>query len=121
MIKEIKDIKQVLGDGKVEFHSDVEKVDKELLVGRVIIIKEIRLFQDWDSEFGTSDFALALIENEKGGEATTLFGGKVVLKQLRLLASRRGSLPVKARVSRVLGRNQREYIILDSTEPSEEK
>ncbi len=84
-------IRDVLGSG-VKFHEDLPRVDKESLVGIKFKLLDGKVIDDWDGQWGTSQFALLKVELEDGKLATTLCGGKAVVRQVSRLL-KRGYLP----------------------------
>lgn len=102
----------ILGTGKIEFHSELPQVVFEKLVGHTFLIHDIRIVNDWDGFFGKSDFGLLLLQLRDGRRATTLSGGVAVLKQLRgfeaFLKKRR--VPIKVSLTTKPGDNGPYYL-----------
>lgn len=80
-----KGVKSV-GDGRRagEFAPGVRKCPKEYLLGVVVKLTAAVIVEDWDSKFGTSDFALVRLQLQDGREFSSLIGGKAVVKAVRL-------------------------------------
>lgn len=91
---ETRTIKDVLGDGKIEFHGDLPKIKFAELLGQNFIIKQVRVIDDWDGVFGTSEFALTLVEFPDGRLVTTIAGGRAIMRQTKKLIDKR-MLPVR--------------------------
>jgi len=104
-----KGIKDALGDGKIDFHSDMPKTEFKELVGAQFLIKQVRIVKDWDSIFGASDFALLFIELGDGSSHTTLAGGRAVMRQCRKLLDGR-LLPVRVKLTMREGAQGQYYI-----------
>jgi hypothetical protein len=108
-------VREVLGGG-VKFYPELSRVDKEALIGVNFKLRDARVIEDWDGEFGTSSFALLLVEDEEGRRSTTSCGGKAVLRQVEKLL-KFGKLPCFDRglwctMNKVLSENNREYYVL---------
>lgn len=112
-------IKQALG-GNIRFHEDLPKMNKEELLGANMVICDARVIDDWDGQWGTSQFALLLVELEDGRRVTTLMGGKAVVRQVGKLL-KRNKLPgrVACFLNQVEGESGHLYYVLDSTDPRE--
>ena len=111
-MQEVRDIDKVLGREKVDFFPELPKMEQEALMGLTIVIQAARVFNDWDSQFGTSAFALVKFTLD-GKEATALLGGRVIVKHVnKLLAVPRG-LPVRCMLNKMSSQYGREYFILD--------
>lgn len=95
-----KGIKDALGDGKIDFHPELPKVKFADLVGVKFVMKQARIIDDWDGIFGTSTFALILIENPDGSMSTSIAGGKAILRQIRKLLKNK-MLPVKVTLNKI--------------------
>lgn len=80
-------IKDVLGS-RVQFHEELDRVKKEELVCKKFKLLDGKVIDDWDGEFGTSQFALMKVELEDGRQVTTLCGGKAVVRQISRLLKR---------------------------------
>lgn len=84
-------IKEVLG-GSIKFHDELDRVEKNELVATKFILRDARVIDDWDGRWGTSEFALLMVQLENGKCVTTLCGGVAVVRQVRKLL-KRGKLP----------------------------
>lgn len=113
-------IRDVLGGG-IKFHSDLDRMDKEELIGLPVILWDARIIDDWDSNFGTSQFTLLAVELEDGKRVTTLCGGKAVVRQIGKL-QKLNKLPgrIKCFLSLVEGPHGN-YYLLDSEERKNEE
>lgn len=88
----------IIGTGKIEFHTELPQVEFNDLVGQEFLIQDIRLIENWDGYFGTSTFGLLQIMLRDGRKATSLAGGKAIVKQLQgFRAARR--FPVKVKLA----------------------
>lgn len=67
-----------------EFAPGVPRCPKEYLLGVVVKLEGAVLFEDWDSDFGTSDFALVRFQLQDGRRFTTLLGGQACVKSARV-------------------------------------
>jgi len=95
-----KGIKDALGDGKIDFHPELLKVKFQELLGQQFLIKQVRIIDDWDGQFGASSFALILIEFPDGSLKTSIAGGKAVMRQVRKLVQKK-MLPVKVVLNQI--------------------
>lgn len=107
----VPDAKSILGDGKLHFHEQLPKVEFDTLIGQEMLIKQIQMVSGWDGIFGTSDFALILLQNRQGQMATTLGGGKAIVNQCRKLLNLR-RFPVRVTLGKRQGQGG-EYYIFD--------
>ena len=80
------------------FYPELDKVEKEAIMGQDMIIQDARMMRDWHSEFGTSDFCLLKLEDlETGKQVTTSVGGVAVVSVVdRLIKERR--LPIIGKI-----------------------
>lgn len=90
-------VKEGLGDGKVHFFPNLEKIEWKELIGKTFIIQRAQIVENWDSTFGTSDFPLLKILLEDGHAVTTLGSGVAILKQVRRMLQNK-LLPRKAKL-----------------------
>jgi len=95
-----KGIKDALGDGKIDFHPELPKIKFADLLGATVVLKQVRIIDDWDGIFGASTFALILIEYADGSLKTSIAGGKAVMRQVRKLVQKK-MLPVKVTLNKV--------------------
>lgn len=95
-----KGIKDALGDGKIDFHPELLKVKFQELLGQQFLLKQVRIIDDWDGQFGASSFALILIEFPDGSLKTSIAGGKAVMRQVRKLVQGK-LLPVRVTLNQV--------------------
>jgi len=72
-----------------KFAPDLPQVSKERLIGVVVKLEDAVIVEDWDSQFGTSDFALLKLQLRDGQEVTCLIGGKAIVKAVRLFIKHR--------------------------------
>lgn len=109
-------IKDALGTG-VRFHEDLPRVKKEELLAENVILRDGKVIEDWDGEWGATDFALLMVEREGGQAVTTLCGGRAVVRQIRRLV-KANKLPGRYRcfLNQLQGENGL-YYLLDWTEP----
>ena len=70
-----------LGGG--QFYPDLPKRALREVLDHEYMVLDVAIVEGFDSAYGESDFALILMEDEKGEQFTTLCGGMVVLKKLR--------------------------------------
>lgn len=84
-------VKEVLGSG-VKFYPDLPREDFEALVGSKFQLLDGKVIDDWDAEWGTSQFALMKLELSDKKQVTTICGGKAVVRQISRLV-KRGYLP----------------------------
>ncbi|MBA7571617.1 hypothetical protein ES708_13383 [subsurface metagenome] len=69
---------------KIEFYPDLPKLPLKDVLGEVYEITDAQIVEDFDSQFGKSDFALLLLTHiESGKQYTTLAGGMVVVKKIK--------------------------------------
>lgn len=105
----VKGIKEALGDGKIDFHPELPKIKFPELLERPVVLKQVRIIDDWDGQFGASTFALILVEYPDGHLATTIAGGKAVIRQIRKLQQKK-MLPVKVVLTKVQSGNGEYYL-----------
>lgn len=112
-------IKDILGGG-IKFHSELPRMKKEELVGVTVTLWDARVIDDWDSQYGTTKFALLAMELEGGERITSLCGGKAVVRQVEKL-QRLHKLPGRIRcfLNVVEGPNG-DYYLLDSEAKNQE-
>lgn len=79
-------IKDVLGSG-VKFYPDLDREKIENLVGSKFQLLDGKVIDDWDGEWGTSQFALMKLDRE-GKLFTTICGGRAVVRQISRLIKR---------------------------------
>lgn len=108
-------IREALG-GELKFHTDLERLEKEELQGVPIVLWDARVIDDWDGQFGTTEFALLAVELDDGRKVTTLCGGKAVVRQARKLTNH-NKLPgrIRCMLTTVDGPNGT-YWLLDTPE-----
>jgi hypothetical protein len=106
-------IKQALG-GKIKFHEELDRIDKERLVAAKFVLRDAAIISDWDSQYGTSSFALLMVQLEDGKNYTTLAGGVAIVRQVQKLI-KRGLMPghIDCCLNKVLSENDRQYYTLD--------
>lgn len=107
-------IKEVLGGG-IKFHEQLPRMKKEELVGMRFILRDGRIIDDWDGQWGTTEFALLMLQlPEDNKEVTTLCGGIAVVRQVRKLL-KRGRLPgrIWCFLNLVEGDDGKSYYLLD--------
>lgn len=106
-------IKEVLG-GSIKFHEELPRLKKEELTGVKFILRDARIIDDWDGQWGTSEFTLLMVQLEDGKEVTTLCGGVAVVRQVRKLL-KRGQLPgrIWCFLNTRMSDDGREYYLLD--------
>lgn len=82
---------KTVGDGRggKKFAPDLPQISKERLIGVVVKLEDAVIVEDWDSQFGTSDFALVKLQMKDTTEYTCLLGGKAIVKAMRLSIKRR--------------------------------
>ena len=69
---------------KIAFHTELPKMALKDALDKKYLISDASIVKDYESKFGTSDFALLLIVDvETGEEYTTLCGGQVVVKKIQ--------------------------------------
>jgi len=71
-----KDVKSVIGDGRINFFPELEKIKFDTLSGKTFLIWNERIVPNFDSRFGISDLCLLLIETVDGKKVTTAASGK---------------------------------------------
>ncbi|MBA7712050.1 hypothetical protein ES703_121018 [subsurface metagenome] len=85
---------------KIEFHPDLPKVELKSLMDMEIEVTDAMIVRDFNSKFGSSDFALLLITNQADGtQYTTLCGGMVVVKKLQYALDNR-LLPLRGTITK---------------------
>lgn len=77
-----KDVKTVIGDGRINFFPDLEKVKFESLNEKTFLIWGVKIVPGFDSRFGTSDLCLLVIETVDGKKLTTAASGVAIKKQV---------------------------------------
>lgn len=79
---------------KIEFYPDLPKLPLKDVLGEVYEITDAQIVENFDSQYGKSDFALLLLTELKDGKQfTTLAGGVVVVKKIKY-ALAHGLLPL---------------------------
>lgn len=106
-------IKDALG-GKIKFHEELDRIDKDKLVAGKFILRDATIVSDWDSQYGTSSFALLMVQLEDGKNYTTLAGGVAIVRQVQKLL-KRGKLPgrIDCTLNLQESDNGRKYYVLD--------
>jgi len=113
-------IKEVLSTN-IKFHPEKPRMVKEELLGVKVVLLDGKIVDDWDGNWGTSEFALLLVELEGGEQKTSLCGGKAVVNQVRKLL-RWGKLPGRIHCFlNVRTSPNGEYYLLDWEEKEAEK
>jgi hypothetical protein len=106
-------VKDALG-GKIKFHEELDRIDKAQLVAGKFVLRDATIVSDWDSQYGTSSFALLVVQLENGKSYTTLTGGVAIVRQVQKLL-KRGKLPGRIDCTLNLqdSENGRQYYVLD--------
>lgn len=92
MEKKAKRVTDVIGDGKINFYPDYPQRDIEELLGKDVMIMDVRIMRDWKSDYGTgtSDWCLIQAQDmESGEDFTTKCGGVVLVKRMAELLGRK--------------------------------
>lgn len=76
----VKSVTDILGDGRVHWHEELEQVSVKNLLEQEYIIREIKIVEGWQSQFGENDFALLLLECPDTGKQFTTLAGASALK-----------------------------------------
>lgn len=93
--------------GQEPFYPDADRRELAMILDMPFILKDARIVEQFETAFGVSDFALLLLEDSDGAQFTTLCGGMVVVKKIRLVLE--GKLfPLMV----VLSKGERYYDIL---------
>jgi len=113
-------IRNILPAG-IRFYPDLPRKDKEELIGAKFVLQDGKVIDDWDSQFGTTKFALLKLELEDGQQFTTLCGGKAVVRQIeKLLKFRKLPGRIWCFLNKIAS-SQGEYYLLDWPEEPVEK
>lgn len=107
--KDVPGIRERIGTGKIDFHNELPKIKFVELLASKFVIRQIKIVEDWDSTFGTSEFALMMIGTSDGKKATTLAGGRAIVRQAKKLLVAHG-LPVSVTLNQVQGQQGAYYI-----------
>ena len=92
--------------GREPFYPNADRRELAMILDMPFILKDARIVEAFETAFGVSDFALLLLEDSEGAQFTTLCGGMVVVKKIRLVLE--GNLfPLMA----VLSKGERYYDI----------
>jgi len=94
-----KDVKSVIGDGRINFFPELEKIKFDTLSGKTFLIWNERIVPNFDSRFGISDLCLLLIETVDGKKVTTAASGKAIKKQVKAFHAA-GVWPVKVMLTK---------------------
>lgn len=92
MEKQPKRVSDVIGDGKIDFYSDLPQRDLEDIIGKDVMFMDARIMRDWKSDYGkgTSDWCLIQAQDIATGENfTTKCGGIVLVKRMAELLGRK--------------------------------
>jgi hypothetical protein len=108
VIKQNRRVSDILGDGKINFHDDLARIDFKDLVGKEVVLEDARIMRGWHSQFGDSlrDWCLLQVAVE-GVPFTTKCGGVVLVKRVEELI-RRKALPILATIT-LEGDSERPY------------
>jgi hypothetical protein len=90
-----KRVSDLLGDGHISFHPELERMPIRELVNHDLVLEEIMPMRGWSGEFGSRDWYLLKISLD-GVSFTTKIGGVAVNKRLEDLL-RRKALPITAK------------------------
>jgi hypothetical protein len=116
----IKGLKSAIGDGKINFYPDLERIDKAQLLACNFVIMDAKLVSDWDSEYGTTSFFLVKVKpvsKDFDKEMTTILGGLQINKVLRKCVDGR-KFPVSASLNIKKAEKGNEYWVLDDPDPA---
>lgn len=116
----IEGLRKALGTDK-KFYPGLEQVKKHEIMGVPLLLLDATIVEDWDGEYGTSDFAILRVKMPDGKEVTVSCGGKAVVRQIRLL-KKRTRLPgcVSCFINKVENAHGQEYYVLDDDEKKAE-
>ncbi|MBA7639862.1 hypothetical protein ES703_47522 [subsurface metagenome] len=92
MEKQPKRVSDVIGDGKIDFYSDLPQRDLEDILGKDVMFMDVRIMRDWKSDYGkgTSDWCLIQAQDiATGDNFTTKCGGVVLVKRMAELLGRK--------------------------------
>jgi hypothetical protein len=106
-----KTIEEALGDGKINFHSDLERLEFAVLLPLNFTIVDAKIIDNWDSQFGTRSFPIVKVRLEDDTEYTTILNGAVILKQVRKLLEKH-QLPVSVAIDTINSGRGNSYYIL---------
>lgn len=66
---------------KIEFHTDLDKIEFDAILGMEITVIDAKLIRDFDSKFGKHDFMIVHAETKDGG-FTFGTSGMVLIKRI---------------------------------------
>lgn len=87
---------EVMGDGKIHFHDELDKVEIEALIGMEFIMKQVT-WQPWEGE-GNNGFYLVWCRDRDGKEFTTKMGGKALINRIRAFIAKR-AIPIRVKLT----------------------
>lgn len=90
----VKRVSDVIGDGKISFYPNLPQLPLKDWLGKDVMIMDAKILEDWQGDFGRSDWCLLQLQDmATGKDFTTKCGGRVLVKRIRELQSRR-ALPI---------------------------
>lgn len=101
MVTQMKRATDIIGDGSINFYPELPQVDLAEIIGKDVVLMDVKILRNWAGEYGTSDWCLMNCQNQDiegvPAEFTTKCGGRVLVKRIAELQSR-GSLPCIVKV-----------------------
>lgn len=89
-----KRVSDVIGDGSISFYPECPQKSLKDYLGKDVFVMDVRILRDWEGDFGRSDWCLLQLQDiETGENFTTKCGGRVLVKRMTELQSRK-ALPI---------------------------
>jgi hypothetical protein len=95
-----KPISDVIGNSKINFYPELDKVKFDTLLEKTFLIWKTKIIPDFSGIYGTSDLCLILIETPDGVKHSTAAGGVAIKKQIRAIF-KANAYPVKVKLTNV--------------------
>ncbi len=90
----VKRVTDVIGDGSINFYPELPQKPLKDYLGKDVMIMDAKILRDWEGDFGRSDWCLLQLQDMETSENfTTKCGGRVLVKRMAELQSRK-ALPI---------------------------
>jgi hypothetical protein len=90
----VKRVSDIIGDGSISFYPEYPQKSLKDYLGKDVMVMDVRILRDWEGDFGRSDWCLLQLQDMETGENfTTKCGGRVLVKRMAELQSRK-ALPI---------------------------
>ncbi|GAI35410.1 unnamed protein product [marine sediment metagenome] len=106
-----KRVSDIIGDGKIEFHPEYERIDLADIMGKDVMFMGATILKDWPSDYaasGKASWCIMWIQDmDTGVNYTTKCGGLVLVKRISELIAKRAFPVIGSIVSQ--GGTERPY------------